>query len=471
MITVSDFSPSVIEHGPRRGKAVAITIDDAPSDSQTQRILKILKKERVKAHFFVIGENVQHHPDRLCQIVSDGHTVGAHSWDHASYLKKNREEVWEDLKKTREEVYKIIHRRIRSFRFPYGESDSERRKWVAEAGYVMVGWDVDSLDWELGDRIRNPKEIVISVLREARPGSIILFHDNGKYNKDYEAYLPQIIHGLRVTLGLEIVPLDQLIREKPYGNKVNRGKGIGRRMSGSPLDSRTPDDLMGVPKDTENVGCWGTGWKCVQVLVYSTYWGELHALETGRSSRKGRKVVDEPSPYRGVVLVAYYLAYQLRRLGIGSCALIPNSCDDPRCLVERVLKNYGPIPYLVDVHRDTARRDQSTVECEGDQYAGLTFIVGGASENFCHNIALAFDLYDGLNLICPGLAREVIAKKGELGRSGEYHPFLSPKSFLIEVGGADHILSEAYRSMEVLAYVLRNCIFTCPTRVNHTTLG
>src|SRR5947209_13880611 len=86
MVTAESYkeTPSsyVVERTGDRPGLVALTFDDGPDSTWTPRVLDILKKERVPAAFFIIGEYGQENPDLVRRIVADGHDIGNHSYTH-----------------------------------------------------------------------------------------------------------------------------------------------------------------------------------------------------------------------------------------------------------------------------------------------------------------------------------------------------------------------------------------------------
>ena len=103
------------------------------------------------------------------------------------------------------------------FRPPFGEYNDTIIQTATQLGYYTIQWDVDSLDWkELG-----VEPVIDKVLKETTNGSIILFHNNAKYIKEY---LPVILQRLQEK-GFEIVPVSQLIYKDNF-RMDNSGRQI-----------------------------------------------------------------------------------------------------------------------------------------------------------------------------------------------------------------------------------------------------
>ena len=151
-------------------KLVALTFDDGPNDTSTLEVLDVLKKQDVKATFFVLGRMVEQHPEVLKQIVDEGHEVGNHSYDHQDFMKLTDEEIISQIKRTNDSIHDISGKEVELFRPPYGAYD-ERVEELVDATFVL--WHVDSLDW----KTRNSKKILTKVKQEVQPNTIILMHD------------------------------------------------------------------------------------------------------------------------------------------------------------------------------------------------------------------------------------------------------------------------------------------------------
>ena len=76
----------VFYKGPINKKMVALTFDDGPDDIYTPKILDILNEKKIKATFFVIGQQVRWQPEMLKRIIKEGHEIGNHSWSHPNFL-------------------------------------------------------------------------------------------------------------------------------------------------------------------------------------------------------------------------------------------------------------------------------------------------------------------------------------------------------------------------------------------------
>ncbi len=156
------------------GPYVAMTFDDGPNPTLTPKLLDLLAAHKMKATFFVVGQNAAEHPEILQRAAREGHEIANHSWSHPNLGKMGDEAVRRELQKTDDAIKAAIGTRPTLLRPPYGSITSHQKTWINEAfGYRIIIWDVDPLDWKRP----GPKIVTSRILNEAKPGSIILAHD------------------------------------------------------------------------------------------------------------------------------------------------------------------------------------------------------------------------------------------------------------------------------------------------------
>ena len=156
------------------GPYIAMTFDDGPSATLTPKLLDILAAHHIKATFFVLGEMVAEHPEILARAAGEGHEIASHSWSHPNLAKMSQEGVRSQLQRTDDEIKTAAGQRPTLFRPPYGSITERQKRWIHdEFGYDIILWDVDPLDW----RRPGPAVVRNRILKETRPGSIVLSHD------------------------------------------------------------------------------------------------------------------------------------------------------------------------------------------------------------------------------------------------------------------------------------------------------
>src|SRR5437763_10837438 len=156
------------------GPYIAMTLDDGPSATLTPKLLDLLAARHIKVTFFVIGENVAEHPEIVARAAREGHEIGNHSWSHPNFAKMSQENVRSQLQRTDDAIKDAIGKRPTLLRPPYGSITEREKRWIHdEFGYQIILWDVDPYDWKRP----GPSVVRNRILKETRPGSIVLSHD------------------------------------------------------------------------------------------------------------------------------------------------------------------------------------------------------------------------------------------------------------------------------------------------------
>jgi peptidoglycan/xylan/chitin deacetylase (PgdA/CDA1 family) len=156
------------------GPYIAMTFDDGPSETLTPKLLDLLAAHHIKATFFVIGENVAEHPEIVARAAREGHEIANHSWSHPNFGKMSDESVRHQLQQTDDAIKNATGKRPTLLRPPYGSITAREKRWIHdEFGYDIILWDVDPYDWKRP----GPAVVRARILKETRPGSIVLSHD------------------------------------------------------------------------------------------------------------------------------------------------------------------------------------------------------------------------------------------------------------------------------------------------------
>ncbi len=201
----------------RDDKKIAISFDAAWGDEFTKDILDTLDKYKVKSTFFLVGFWVDKYPDNVKEIVARGHEIGNHSTKHPDMTKLSREQIASELTITDKKIFELTNKKPILFRPPFGAYNDNVIQVARELGYYTIQWDIDSLDWkEFG-----VEPVVDRVVKNVSSGSIVLFHNNAKYIKEY---LPIVIERLQ-SKGFEIVPISELIYKDNF-EMDNNGRQI-----------------------------------------------------------------------------------------------------------------------------------------------------------------------------------------------------------------------------------------------------
>lgn len=192
MVKLRDIWQRLYPYGVfRTGEAVYLTFDDGPIPEVTPRVLEILARYGVKATFFMVGENIDKHPEVFRQVIEAGHAVGNHTYNHLKGWRTSFEEYMANVAKW-EASYLTAKRSL--FRPPYGKATLRQRIALHRQGYRLIYWDILTRDYEA---TRTPEAMLRQIQRETRPGSIINFHDSLKSNERMLEVLPKAIEWLQ----------------------------------------------------------------------------------------------------------------------------------------------------------------------------------------------------------------------------------------------------------------------------------
>lgn len=161
-----------------KNKVIALTFDDGPNEPYTSQILDILSSYGLKATFFVIGENVQRDPISAEKIMADGDVLGNHSYSHDANHALT-EFGARDLEKAEEVINNTLGVRPYLYRPPHGKKSPWELEAVKDLGMIEVTWNVSANDQHVFAIFGKPtpNEFAEEIVKEARPGSIILLHD------------------------------------------------------------------------------------------------------------------------------------------------------------------------------------------------------------------------------------------------------------------------------------------------------
>lgn len=168
-------------------KTVYLTFDDGPIPEITPWVLDVLDNFGVKATFFCVGDNVRKHPDVFADVLARGHRVGNHTFHHVQGWLSTPKKFLADTNL----AAKIISSNL--FRPPHGHMIFPQPVLLKKHGYKIVMWDVVTRDYN--PRF-SPERILQNVKKYTRDGSIIVFHDSLKAEKNMKYALPRAIEWL-----------------------------------------------------------------------------------------------------------------------------------------------------------------------------------------------------------------------------------------------------------------------------------
>lgn len=189
-------------------KVVYLTFDDGPHPPETERVLDVLRERGARATFFLIGSKVSGNEAVLRRMLEEGHALGLHTYSHAgTFPLLSFDKMLADVNEGKRAVESVAGKKISLFRPPFGVTNPTIAKVVRTLGLHTVGWDVRSFDTmfckssehsckQSGHSCKQSEHscnqsgysckqsghdwyvpVVERIMKQVRPGSVILLHD------------------------------------------------------------------------------------------------------------------------------------------------------------------------------------------------------------------------------------------------------------------------------------------------------
>ena len=200
---VKKIFPNYVWDIPNNENKVFLTFDDGPIPEITEWTLEQLKKYDAKATFFCIGNNIEKHPDIFNNIITQGHAIGNHTFNHLNGWKNSTEDYIENVKLCQSQITnpkshpsdsELAQQILNLFRPPYGKIKPSQSRILRKLGYKIIMWDILSYDF---DQTVTPEKCLDNVLKNVVKGSIIVFHDNVKAEQNLKYALPKTLAFLK----------------------------------------------------------------------------------------------------------------------------------------------------------------------------------------------------------------------------------------------------------------------------------
>lgn len=189
-------------------KVVYLTFDDGPHPPETERVLDVLRERGARATFFLIGSKVSGNEAVLRRMLEEGHALGLHTYSHAgTFPLLSFDKMLADVNEGKHAVESVAGKKISLFRPPFGVTNPTIAKVIRTLGLQTVGWDVRSFDTmfckssehsckssgysckqsehsckQSGHSCKQSGHdwyvpVVERIMKQVRPGSVILLHD------------------------------------------------------------------------------------------------------------------------------------------------------------------------------------------------------------------------------------------------------------------------------------------------------
>ena len=207
------FYGKVLSNGNRNHPRIALTFDDGPNEPYTSHVLSTLEQYKIKATFFVIGQNARRYPDVCRRIVTAGNVIGNHSYHHhKSLCLRWGKAIARDIELSRQAIYECTGFEPKLFRPPHGFRTPWLMRTVRHLGYTVVTWDNMTGDWKAN---KSAEEIGQTVVQRAKPGGVIVLHDGRDSRPNYDRSqmlqaLPFVIETLKER-GFDFVTIPELL--------------------------------------------------------------------------------------------------------------------------------------------------------------------------------------------------------------------------------------------------------------------
>lgn len=202
-------------------RLVALTFDDGPSDVFTPQVLDILAARGVRSTFFLVGRLVAEHPDLVRSEIAAGHELANHTYDHPRLTQLPLDQETAELQGGMQAI-EALGVRPRWFRPPFGLFSGEISRVADQMGEATIGWH-GTLDQFI---LRDPAGGVPQMLREVRPGAIILAHDGQRNLEHAVEVLPGLLDGLN-RLCLRPTTVGRLLHATGFGDVRTGGQAPG----------------------------------------------------------------------------------------------------------------------------------------------------------------------------------------------------------------------------------------------------
>lgn len=200
--------PNLTWRVPVKDKILYLTLDDGPVSGPTEFALEVLQKFNAKATFFCIGDNIRKHPEIFKKCIDDGHGIGNHTFNHLNGWKTSLNDYVENVQRCEKQVIEFLPTDNFNpltkglFRPPYGRITRSQIKSLDH--YKIIMWDVLTFDY---NKSLSTTACLRNSIKATRPGSIIVFHDSVKAEKNMAYAFPRFIeHFLDKGFSFQVLP-------------------------------------------------------------------------------------------------------------------------------------------------------------------------------------------------------------------------------------------------------------------------
>ncbi len=166
-------------------KILYLTFDCGYENGNTPQILDALKKHGAPATFFVVGTYIESNPELIKRMISEGHTVGNHTWHHPDMAQISAMEIFQKELTDVEDAYKEVtgEEMTKFYRPPQGKYSESNLKNAQQLGYQTFFWSLAYVDWYENDQ-PTKEEAFDKLIGRIHPGAIVLLHNTSRTNAE-----------------------------------------------------------------------------------------------------------------------------------------------------------------------------------------------------------------------------------------------------------------------------------------------
>ena len=173
-------APKLMKVDPKK-KMVAITLDDGPHKTLTERAMAAFEKYNGRATFFELGRNMEIYPNIVKEVYERGHELASHTYSHAQLTKLDPATLDAEISRTQEACFKASGTEPTLIRPPYGAKNDNVKNAFHSYGLNMILWDGDTEDWRYSKKPDGAQTVCNNIIADAKAksgdGNIILIHD------------------------------------------------------------------------------------------------------------------------------------------------------------------------------------------------------------------------------------------------------------------------------------------------------
>ncbi len=166
---------------------VLLTFDDGPNYKTTEIILKTLNDHGIKTIFFCVGENVEKYPTLVKEILSEGHEIGNHTFNHKRITTLNNIELEDTIGKFQTLLLGKDYL-VKFFRPPHGRFNFQTRKILEKYSLKNVMWSLLTYDYK-----NNLNIVKFALSKYLLENSIVVLHDSDKSKSIIEDSIKLIV--------------------------------------------------------------------------------------------------------------------------------------------------------------------------------------------------------------------------------------------------------------------------------------